>query len=98
MIINEGKAEVVRLIFRMSKEGASLSQIARVLQEQGVTSPRSRAVWSRESLRKILNNEKYLGSVVLQKTFAENCLSHKQTKNTGQQNKYKIIHNHEAII
>lgn len=98
LIIDEKEAEVVRLIFRMSREGISLSQISQTLQEQGIPSPRGKAVWSRESLRKILNNEKYFGSVVLQKTFVSDCLSHKQIKNDGQQDKYKIIGNHEPII
>lgn len=98
LIIDEKEAKVVRLIFRMSKEGASLSQISQTLQEQGIPSPRGNAVWSRESLRKILNNEKYLGRVMLQKTFVTNCLDHKQIKNDGQQNKYEIVRNHEAII
>lgn len=98
LIIDEKEAEVVRLIFHMSKEGASLSQISQTLQEQGIPSPRGKAVWNRESLRKILNNEKYLGSVVLQKTFVVDCLSHKQIKNTGQQDKYEITNNHVAII
>ncbi len=96
--INAAEAEVVRLIFRMSKEGASLSQIAKVLQEQGIPSPRGKAVWSRESLRKILNNEKYHGTVILQKTFVANCLNHKQIKNMGQQELYEVVNNHEAII
>lgn len=67
LVIDEKEAEVVRLIFRMSKEGGSLSQIAQALQEQGIPSPRGKAVWSRESLRKILNNEKYLGKVIMLK-------------------------------
>lgn len=98
LIIDEKEAEVVRLIFRMSKEGASLSQIARTLQTQGIPSPRGKAIWSRESLRKILYNEKYLGRVILQKTFVADCLSHKQTKNTGQHDKYEIVDNHDPII
>ena len=87
--IDEKEAEVVRLSFRMSKEGASLLQISQTLQKQGILSPRGKAVWSRESLRKILNNEKYFGAVVLQKTFVSDCLSHKQIKNDGQQDKYE---------
>lgn len=98
LIIDEKEAEVVRLIFRMSKEGASLSQIAQTLQDQGIPSPRGKAVWSRETLRKILCNEKYFGSVALQKTFVINCLSHKQIKNIGQREQYEIFNNHKAII
>ena len=98
LIIDEKEAEVVRLIFRMSKEGASLLQIAQTLQDQEILSPRGKAVWSRESLSKILNNEKYLGSVALQKTLVINCLSHKQIKNIDQMEQYETFNNHEAII
>ena len=98
LAIDEKEAEVVRLIFRMSREGASLSKIAQALQKQGIPSPRGKAIWSRETLRKILNNEKYFGTVILQKTFVANCLNHRQIKNTGQQDQYKITNNHNTII
>ena len=98
LIIDEEKAEIIRMIFQLSGEGASLSQIAQKLQERGTPSPRGKAVWSKETLRKILHNEKYRGSVVLQKTFVANFLNHKQIKNTGQKDRYEIVTNHEAII
>lgn len=98
LVINENEAEVVKLIFRMSKEGASLSKIAQTLQDQGILSPRGKAVWSRETLRKILHNEKYRGIVILQKTFVANCLNHRQVKNIGQCDQYQIISNHKPII
>ena len=82
----------------MSREGASLSKIAQALQKQGIPSPRGKAIWSGETLRKILNNEKYFGTVILQKTFVANCLNHRQIKNTGQQDQYKITNNHNTII
>ena len=44
LVIDEEEAEIVRLIFRMSKEGVSLSQISKTLQEQGIPSPR----WCRQ--------------------------------------------------
>ena len=98
LVINENEAEVVKLIFRMSKEGANLSKIAQTLQDQGILSPRGKAVWSRETLRKILHNEKYRGIVILQETFVANCLNHRQVKNIGQCDQYQIISNHKPII
>lgn len=98
LVIDEKEAEVVRLVFRMSKESASLSQIAQILQEQSIPSLRGKTVWNSEFLWKILNNEKYLGKVILQKTFLENFLKHKQIKNIGQHDKYEIIGNYEPII
>lgn len=47
---------------------------------------------------KILCNEKYHGTVIFQKTFVADYLEHKQIKNAGQLNQYKINGNHKAII
>lgn len=98
LVIDEKEAKVVRMIFRMADEGASLSQIAQTLQEQDIPLPRGKATWSRETLRKMLQNEKYHGTVILQKTFVANCLDHKQHKNTGQEDQYEVVNNHDAII
>lgn len=47
---------------------------------------------------KDLHNEKYYGTVILQKTFVANCLDHKQVKNIGQEDQYKVVNSHDAII
>lgn len=98
LVIDEEKAETVRMIFQLCGEGASLSQIAQTLPARGIPSPRGKAVWSRETLRKILHNEKYRGSVILQKTFVANFLNQKQITNFGQKEYYEIVDNHETII
>jgi len=98
LIIHEKQAEVVRLIYEMAASGASLARISSELEDMGIPSPRGKKVWSKETLRKILRNEKYTGSVTLQKTFVENYLEHKQLKNKGQLDIYRIVKNHEAII
>ena len=43
-------------------------------------------------------NEKYTGGVILQKTFVENYLEHKQIKNNGQIGMCHMFSNHEAIV
>ena len=68
----------------MSVSGVSLARISAHLEDMGIPSPRGKSVWSKETLRKILKNEKYRGCVSLQKTFVENYLEHKQVKNMGQ--------------
>ncbi|NBI84249.1 hypothetical protein D3Z48_19760 [Clostridiaceae bacterium] len=50
------------MIFRLSSKGVGLSQIVQILQDQGIPTPRGKAVWSKETLRKILHNEKVLWS------------------------------------
>ena len=98
LIIHEEQAEIIRLIYEMSASGDSLARISAHLEEMGIPSPRGKKVWSKETLRKILNNEKYKGSVTLQKTFVENYLEHKQIKNVGQLDIFQIDCNHKPII
>jgi DNA invertase Pin-like site-specific DNA recombinase len=98
LIIHEEQAEIIRLIYEMSASGDSLARISAHLEEMGIPSPRGKKVWSKETLRKILSNEKYKGSVTLQKTFVENYLEHKQIKNVGQLDIFQIDCNHKPII
>lgn len=98
LIIHEKQAEIVRLIYEMAASGVSLARISAQLEDMGVLSPRGKEVWSKETLRKILLNEKYAGHVTLQKTFVESYLEHRQIKNKGQMNAYHILNNHKAIV
>ncbi len=47
-------------------------------------------VWSRETISKLLRNEKYTGDVLLQKTFVKDVLTGKQFKNQGELKQYLI--------
>jgi len=98
LIVHEEQAKVVRLIYEMAALGISLARISSQLEDMGISSPRGKKVWSKETLRKILCNEKYTGGVILQKTFVKDFLKHKQIKNTGQLDLFQIIRNHEPII
>jgi len=98
LVIDEKQAEIVRLIYDMDASGASLARISAQLEDMGVLSPKGKKVWRKETLRKILRNEKYTGSVVLQKTFIENFQKRKQIKNNGQIDTFQSINNHEPII
>ena len=98
LIIHADQAKVVRLIYEMAALGVSLARISSQLEDMGVPSPRGKKVWSKETLRKILCNEKYTGGVILQKTFVENYLEHRQIKNNGQMSMYYMRNNHEAIV
>ena len=45
-----------------------------------------------------LKNEKYVGDVLLQKTYVKDLLSGKQIKNTGEKERYLYQHHHPAIV
>ena len=98
LIINEEEAEVVRLIFKLRVDGYSLRKIVAELEQRKISSPTGRAKWSAATLDKLLSNEKYVGEVLLQKTFIENVFSGAQVKNIGQQSKLLIQNHHEPIV
>jgi len=80
LIVHEEQAEVVRLIYEMAASGASLAEISSQLENMGIPSPRGKGIWSKETLRKILNNEKYTGSVTLQKRPPKSLCKRQKTR------------------
>src|SRR5699024_3191117 len=91
-------AEVVRRLFEMRASGKSLSTMSDWLYEQGIPSPTGRSRWSRETISKLLKNEKYLGEVLLQKTYVKDLFSGRQVKNDGEKDQYLYQKHHPAII
>ena len=69
------EAEVIRMIFNSYLQGASLLTIKKKLEAGGVLTARGNKKWSSESVQRILQNEKYCGDVLLQKTFTEDVLT-----------------------
>ena len=55
------------------------------------------AKWSTEGVVRILQNEKYCGNAILQKTYKRDLLS-KRVANNGEVRKYLVENGHEAII
>ena len=96
--INEPEADIVRKIFKLRVSGRSLNEISQWLFDEHIPSPTGKERWSRETVSKILKNEKYTGDVVLQKTFVRDVLSGKQSRNVGQMNRYMIHDHHPAIV
>ena len=54
--------------------------------------------FSATAIRQMLRNEKYIGQLLLQKSFVEDHLSKRKVKNIGQLPKYLVEDHHEAII
>ena len=98
MAIDEPDAQTVRTIFKMRAKGKSFGAISNWLYENEILSPTGRERWSRETISKLLKNEKYVGDVMLQKTFVKDLFSGKQVKNNGERDRYLIQEHHPAII
>ena len=98
LVIDEPDAKIVREIFEMRASGKSLGAISDWLYEQEVFSPTGKRRWSRETISKLLKNEKYTGDVLLQKTFVKDLFSGKQVKNVGERERFLYQDHHPAII
>jgi len=95
LVINQEESEIVRWIFESYRDGDSLGMIANDLENRGIPSPTGKGKWNREAIFKLLSNEKYVGSVLLQKTMsADGC----QVKNQGNFDRVLIRNHHPAVI
>ncbi len=98
LIIDPKQAEVVKRIFREYLEGKSILAICRGLERDKIKTSRGNKRWHDSSVRKILENEKYMGDALLQKTYTVDFLNKKRVKNTGIMPQYYVEDSHPAII
>ncbi|WP_330641312.1 recombinase family protein [Faecalicatena sp.] len=98
LIVEPKEAEVVKRIYREYLEGASLKQIGAGLEADGVLTAAGKKKWRPETLKKILQNEKYIGDALLQKTYTVDFLTKKRVKNNGIVPQYYVENSHEPII
>jgi len=96
--IVEEEAQIVRYIYRMFLEGKTGVGIAKALEDMGIPSPMGSKKWSNTTVMSILQNEKYRGSAILQKTYTVDFLEKKVKKNKGEVPQYYVEHSHEPII
>lgn len=89
---------IPREIYQKYLRGDSLNMIRKDLEERHIPNARGGATWTHTAVRGILSNEKYVGDVLMQKTFQQDCISHKTIRNTGQRPMYLVPDHHEAII
>lgn len=92
------QAELIRMIYTSYLHGDSLQTIKSKVEAGGYKTVRGNTTWSTQALLRILQNEKYCGDVLLQKTFTDNVLTGGPKKNTGQLPQYYIENNNEGIV
>ncbi len=98
LVVEPKGAAVVKRIFREYLEGKSLIEIARGLMAEHILTSAGKTKWRPDALAKMLQNEKYMGDALLQKTYTIDFLTKKRVKNDGLVPQYYVEDNHEAII
>ena len=96
-LIKEDEAAVVREVFSRYVHGEPPMDIVNDMIARGVKPPAGNR-WKRLQLDRMITNEKYAGDVVLQKTYIENHLEHKQIRNKGEVPMFHVENAHAAIV
>ena len=109
IVIDPPAAETVRHIFSLAASGESITRIARRLNDDGVETPsvylaavrggryRTRAFWTYESVRNILQNRIYTGDTVPFKSHVESVGS-RRVRHVPEEQQEVIPETHEAIV
>ena len=95
--VKEDDAVVVRRIFDEYEKGKSVTDIAKLLNAEGVLSPKGNK-WIGGTIKGILKNPVYVGDILTNKTYIESHLTHKCRTNYGEVEQICIADHHEAII
>lgn len=98
LVVVESEAIVVKKIFELYLNGWGVRKIKKSLEENGIKTVTGKDVWSTSTIDRILSNEKYVGDVLMQKSYTEDFLTGKRKKNEGELNMYFIDNDHEAIV
>lgn len=91
------EAIIVQRIYRDYLAGSTISAIANDLTAKRVPTPRSKEKWGETTVKTILENEKYCGDLLLQKTYKPDVLS-KRRKNDRKRDMKLVENNHLPII
>ena len=75
-VIIPEEAEVIQLIFKLYIDGGSTHTIAQELNNKKYPTRSKSGKWSAMHIKRILQNEKYIGDCLLQKTYTIDCISH----------------------
>jgi DNA invertase Pin-like site-specific DNA recombinase len=95
---DEEQARIVRWIFDSYLSGKSMQEIAKELTATGVKRKNGESQWHHTAISYILQNERYIGDKLYQKTFATDTLPFQQVRNKGERDRYYIKNAHPPII
>ena len=98
LVIDEQESEIVKEIFRWYLSGIGTTQIANKLNEQYGRKGEKQIKWCHTIVRYILSNERYIGDLLLEKTYRTDTLPSVKKKNNGERDQFYVTDSHDAII
>ncbi len=88
--IDEEQAQVVRMIYRDYLDGMTPGDIKKKLERLQIKTAFGRDTWNTTVILALLQNEKYRGDALLQKTFSPSLFAQRSKVNNGELPKYYV--------
>lgn len=98
LIVNEEEAETIRRIFDLYLQGFGKQAIATKLNADGIRRKHGNDRWHHSTVDYVLNNERYMGDALLQKSFTTETLPFRKVRNHGEQPKYYVENSNPPIV
>lgn len=98
LVINRKQAPIVKRLFQEYLDGKTPDYIKRIFEQEEVQNWNGGTKWLASTLMSMLENEKYKGDALLQKSYTVDFLSKKRVQNQGEIQMYYVEDDHEAII
>lgn len=98
LVINGPEAKIVRRIFQLYLQGVGKQQIATILNQEAVCKRYGKNQWHRFTIHYILNNERYVGDALLQKSYTTETLPFRKKINHGERPQYYVENSNPPII
>lgn len=98
LVVNESEASVVRHIFDLYLQGYGKQNIANILNNEGIGRRYGKDKWYQSTVDYVLNNERYMGDAVLQKSYTTETLPFKRKINHGELPKYYVENSNPPIV
>lgn len=98
LMVNKKQAKIVERIFMEFLWGKTTDYIKRIFEREGVINWNGGTKWQSTTIASMLENEKFKGDTLLQKSYTTDFLTKKRVQNEGEIQQYYIEDDHEAII
>ena len=98
LVINRTQEPIVVRLYQEFLDGKTTDYIKRIFEREGVKNWDGDTKWQSTTLMSMLENEKYKGDALLQKSYTVDFLTKKRTQNKGEIQMFYVEDDHDAII
>lgn len=98
LVINRMQEPIVVRLYQEFLDGKTTDYIKRIFEKEGVRNWDGGTKWQATTLMSMLENEKYKGDALLQKSYTVDFLTKKRTQNKGEIQMFYVEDDHDAII